>query len=30
MQYGLEWVFPSAELAHPLDEGTAIIIEHSV
>lgn len=29
-QYGLEWVFPSAELAHPLDDGTAVIIERSV
>jgi phytoene dehydrogenase-like protein len=25
-QYGLEWVFPSAELAHPLDDGTALMI----
>lgn len=29
-QYGLEWVFPAAELAHPLDDGTAVILERSV
>jgi phytoene dehydrogenase-like protein len=29
-QFGLEWVFPSAELAHPLDNGPAVVIERSV
>lgn len=28
--YGVEWVFPSAELAHPLDDGTAVMLERSV
>ncbi len=27
---GLEWVFPPASLAHPLDDGTAMLIERSV
>lgn len=25
--YGLEWIQPSAPLAHPLDDGTAVILE---
>ena len=29
-QYGLEWVMPPAALAHPLDDGPAIIVERSV
>jgi phytoene dehydrogenase-like protein len=29
-QYGLEWVHPAAPLAHPLDDGSAIILERSV
>lgn len=29
-QYGLEWVYPDAPLAHPLDGGSAIIVERSV
>ncbi len=29
-QYGLEWVYPPAELAHPLDDGTAVLVERSV
>jgi phytoene dehydrogenase-like protein len=29
-QYGLEWVVPPAALAHPLDDGTALIVERSV
>ena len=29
-QHGLEWVQPSAPLAHPLDDGTAVILERSV
>ncbi|MBW4436333.1 MAG: NAD(P)/FAD-dependent oxidoreductase [Pleurocapsa minor GSE-CHR-MK-17-07R] len=29
-QHGLEWVFPPAELAHPYDDGTAVLIERSI
>lgn len=29
-EYGLEWIFPSASLAHPLDDGTAVMLERSV
>ena len=29
-QYGLEWVHPDAPVAHPLDDGTAAILERSV
>src|ERR1700730_15363446 len=29
-QYGLEWIQPSAPLAHPLDDGTAMILERSI
>jgi phytoene dehydrogenase-like protein len=29
-QYGLEWVFPSACLAHPLDDGTAVLVEGTI
>lgn len=28
--YGLEWIHPSAPLAHPLDDGTAVMLERSV
>jgi phytoene dehydrogenase-like protein len=28
--YGLEWIYPSASLAHPLDNGTAVILERSI
>src|ERR1700752_3100565 len=28
--FGLEWVHPSAPLAHPLDDGTAVILERSL
>lgn len=28
--YGVEWVLPSASLAHPLDDGTAVVLERSV
>lgn len=28
--YGLEWIEPSAMLAHPFDDGTAAIVERSV
>jgi phytoene dehydrogenase-like protein len=27
---GLHWIWPSAELAHPLDDGTAIMVEREV
>ena len=29
-QHGLEWIQPSAPLAHPLDDGTAIVLERSI
>jgi phytoene dehydrogenase-like protein len=29
-QYGLEWIQPPAALAHPLDDGTAVIVEQSI
>jgi phytoene dehydrogenase-like protein len=29
-EYGLEWVFPPAALAHPLDDGSAVVLERSV
>jgi phytoene dehydrogenase-like protein len=29
-QYGLEWVMPPAALAHPLDDGSAVVVERSV
>jgi phytoene dehydrogenase-like protein len=29
-QYGLQWVFPPASLAHPLDDGTAVLVEGTV
>ena len=29
-QYGLEWVHPEAPLAHPLDDGTAVLLDRSV
>jgi len=28
--YGLEWVHPAAPLAHPLDDGSAVILDRSV
>src|ERR1700756_3011911 len=28
--YGLEWIHSPSPLAHPLDEGTAIILERSI
>ena len=28
--YGLEMIQPSAPLAHPLDNGTAVVLEHSL
>jgi phytoene dehydrogenase-like protein len=30
LQYGLEWVHPPAALAHPLDDGTAAVLESSL
>lgn len=29
-EYGLKWVQPAAPLAHPLDDGTAVVLERSV
>ena len=29
-QYGLEWIIPPASLAHPLDDGTAVMVEGTV
>jgi len=29
-QYGLRWIYPDAELAHPFDDGTAILITRSL
>ena len=29
-QFGLRWIEPDAPLAHPLDDGTAVMLEHSV
>jgi phytoene dehydrogenase-like protein len=29
-EYGLEWVHPDAPVAHPLDDGTAVMLERSI
>src|SRR5918995_4086271 len=29
-QHGLEWIQPAAPLAHPLDDGTVIVLERSI
>ena len=29
-EYGLEWIYPPAPLAHPLDDGTAAVLEQSI
>src|SRR5947209_6803977 len=29
-QYGLQWIHPSAPLAHPLDDGPAVVLERSI
>ncbi len=29
-EHGLEWIYPPAPLAHPLDDGTAVMLERSV
>ena len=29
-EHGLEWVYPPASVAHPFDDGTAVILERSV
>ncbi len=29
-EYGLDWVHPPAPLAHPFDDGTAVVLERSV
>ena len=29
-EFGLRWIEPAAPLAHPLDDGTAVMLEHSL
>jgi phytoene dehydrogenase-like protein len=29
-QFGLEWIFPRFAAAHPLDDGTAVVIQNSI
>ena len=29
-EHGLEWIYPPASLAHPFDDGTAVLLERSV
>ncbi|MGH2451958.1 MAG: phytoene desaturase family protein [Candidatus Limnocylindria bacterium] len=29
-EHGLDWIHPAAPLAHPLDDGTAVVLERSV
>jgi phytoene dehydrogenase-like protein len=29
-KYGLEWVYPPVELAHPLDNGRAVLVQRSI
>ncbi len=29
-RHGLEWIHPPAPLAHPLDDGTAVMLERSI
>jgi phytoene dehydrogenase-like protein len=29
-RFGLEWIYPPASLAHPFDDGTAVIVERSI
>jgi phytoene dehydrogenase-like protein len=29
-KHGLEWLFPAAPLAHPFDDGTAVVLERSI
>lgn len=29
-RYGLEWIHPTTPLAHPLDDGTAVLLERSI
>ena len=29
-EYGLEWVYPDVPAAHPLDDGTAVLLERSI
>ena len=29
-EHGLEWAFPEASVAHPLDDGPAVMLEHSL
>jgi phytoene dehydrogenase-like protein len=29
-EYGVEWIYPPAAIAHPLDDGPAVLVERSV
>lgn len=29
-RHGLEWIYPPAEVAHPLDDGTAVVVQRSI
>jgi phytoene dehydrogenase-like protein len=29
-EHGLEWIYPPCPLAHPLDDGTAALLDHSI
>src|SRR5512146_426977 len=29
-QFGLEWIFPPYAVAHPLDDGTAVVVQKSI
>lgn len=29
-EHGLEWIFPPASIAHPFDDGTAVLLEDSI
>lgn len=29
-QYGVEWIYPPSEVAHPLDDGTAMVLKRSI
>jgi phytoene dehydrogenase-like protein len=29
-RFGLKWIYPTASLAHPLDDGTAVIVQRSI
>jgi phytoene dehydrogenase-like protein len=29
-EYGLEWIYPPVPFAHPLDDGPAVLLHHSI